>query len=392
VVWGDLLNELNPIESCYRRLQAKGRSILKLFTGNPNEHGIVFPTDILQDAYQHFFKAPLYHPHPKGQAAARQAIADYYLSQRLPFDPENILLTSGTSESFLQIFAMLAEPGDNVLVPNPSYPLFEPIAGLLHLEIKHYQLDETRNWQLDFASLDATVDAKTRALVLVSPNNPTGSVHDDAELEKLIAWAKQRELAIVCDEVFAEFFFAGGALPRPASHRPDLLFTLNGISKMFALPAMKLSWIAVSGQSKRVRLAVEALETSNDTFLTCNSAIQAALPELFARGMPFLEGYRAEVERRLGICEELLGDCPGLRWVKPRGGFYLTVEVLEPRGLSEEAWVIRLMEQAGVFVHPGYFFDYEQGVHFVISFLTEEATLREALGRLRAFLSAQPNP
>lgn len=379
---------INRIEKAYRNLTANGAKIVRLFSGNPNECGFHFPPQILTRAYADYFSRPDYHPHPKGLKSAREAVAGYYEGQRCSVDPENIILTSGTSESCFYLFALLANPGDEILVPVPSYPLFDHIAQLTHANLVRYGLDERNGWAIDVEDLKRKTGAKTRAIVIISPHNPTGMVISAGQLCEIADWANQQGIALVCDEVFSEFYFGEGKFPRVISvSRPDLCFTLNGISKMFALPALKLSWIVVSGAAKRVADAVDRLETTADTFLSAHYPIQKILPALFSEGNKFLSGYRDAVRRRRDLALEVLGECPEIRIVPPASGFYLTAEITEPLRMAEEEFVIRLMEEEGVFVHPGYFYDYEKGIHFIISFLSSEEILRPSLQKICRFIS-----
>ena len=371
-----MTSAINKIEETYRELVAQGRPIVKLFSGNPNNEGFVFPSKILEDAYSRYFSVQEYHPHPKGLLKARRAISHYYEGQGAGVDPENIILTAGTSESFFYLFSLLAKPGDNILAPNPAYPLFDSIAGLAGIELRHYRLDEDRRWGIDLDDLRQKTDERTRAIVLISPNNPTGAVVTAEEIQEITNWADARNIPLICDEVFSEFYYGEGRFPRPmAVSKPKLCFTLNGISKMFALPALKLGWIAVTGKKPLVDPVVDRLETTADTFLSCHIPIQEALPEIFEKGQSFLEGYKREVQRRKDIAIQLLRSVPGTRFIEPVGGFYLMVEVTKETGMSEEEFVIRLMREKGVFVHPGYFFDYEKGIHLVISYLTKNLCL-----------------
>ncbi len=383
------MEHLNRIEETYRRLISEGKEILRLFSGNPVENGFYFPEKILKEAYQKFFDAPSYQPHPKGLLEARQAISDYYRRQDAEVDPENLILTSGTSESFLYLFSLLGKPGDHFLIPCPSYPLFHHIAEMARVSLRHYPLLEKSNWKVDVEALEQATDKTTRGIVLISPNNPTGSVASVEEIQRIVSWANEKKIPLICDEVFSEFYFGAGKFPkfpRPmAVAKPDLCFTLNGISKMFALPALKLGWIAITGQKDLVESAVDRLETMADTFLSCHTPIQQALPVLFEERQSFIASYRTEVARRRKIAISLLKEIPQVGFVEPMGGFYLMM-ALDSR-LSEEDLVIRLMEEEGIFVHPGYFYDYEKGTHLVISFLTEESSLREGLEKLSRFLS-----
>lgn len=385
------MEPINRIEETYQRLTSQGREVLRLFSGNPTEQGIRFPGEILKEVYGRHFDSGTYSPHPKGLPEARQSVARYYEREGVRIDPGDVILTAGTSESFLYLFSLLTRPGDNLLTPNPSYPLFDPIARMVGVDLKPYHLREEKNWALDFDDLERQPDSKTKAVILVSPHNPTGWVASAGEVQELVVWTNRKEIPLICDEVFSEFYFGKGSYPRPiACAKPRLCFTLNGISKMFALPALKLGWIAVTGEKNLVEPAVDRLETIADTFLSCHTPIQEALPLIFSRGQSFLEGYKQEVRRRKEIAIQLLRCVPGTRFVEPVGGFYLMAKVAESARhllqLSEEEFVIRLMEEKGVFVHPGYFYDYEKGIHFVISFLTEEAKLRQGLRAIGQFL------
>lgn len=378
---------LNKIEKTYRQLRDEGRPPLKLFSGNPNDEGFQFPPKILQTVYQNYLESQDYHPHSKGLLEARQAIQNYYASHNVMVDSENILLTSGTSESFFYLFSLLCQPGDHVLTPNPSYPLFEHIAKLARIELKNYRLDEDKNWSVDIEDLQRQTDDRTKAIVLISPHNPTGSVLSVEEISKIIFWANKKDIPLICDEVFSEFYFGTGSFPRPmAVAPPKLCFTLNGISKMFALPGLKLGWMVVSGENQKVLHVVDQLETTADTFLSCHIPIQQALPMIFQEGETFLKNYVREVDERRRGAMDLLRHSPYLHFVEPQGGFYLMGQILKKTDLSEEDFVIQLMKQKDVFIHPGYFFDYEKGIHFVISFLTERERLKKGIEALIDFL------
>lgn len=382
------MQELNIIEQTCRELAAQGRTVLKLFSGNPNDEGFLFPGGILEEAYTRYFRDQDYRPHSKGLIEARRAIAAYYTGRGAEVDPENLILTAGTSESFFYLFKLLARSGDNVLAPNPAYPLFDHIAGLAGIELRHYALREEGQWSMDWEDLRRKTDDRTRAIVLISPNNPTGHVASQDEILALVDWANQKKIPLICDEVFSEFFYGEGKFPRPmAVARPDLCFTLNGISKMFALPALKLGWIAVTGKKPLVDPAIDRLETTADTFLSCHIPIQKALPVLLEKGRAFVSDYVAEVGHRRRLAMDLLKGSPKIHFVEPMGGFYLTAAI--ETDLSEEDFVVELMRKEGVFVHPGYFFDYERGVHAIISYLARPENLRTGIGGITRFLEGR---
>lgn len=384
-----MTSSLNPVEQTYRQLVKEGRSPIKLYSGNPADAGIFFPKEILERCYRDYFSRLNYAPHPKGLLTAREAIARYYDEEGVSVNPDNILITSGSSESFLHLFSLLTEPGDNILTPNPSYPLFDDIARMQHIDLRPYDLQEDQQWSVDLEHLKRQTDARTKAIAIVSPHNPTGSVVSAEQIGEIVSWANQKGIALICDQVFAAFYFGEALFPRPMTvAQPDLCFTLNGISKMFALPGLKLSWIAVSGRKDKVAEATERLETLNDTFLTCHIPIQEALPALFDAGLPFLKEYQHIARRNRDTAIQVLSSSPHLSLNSPQGGFYLMAKVDHPKFRDEESFVIRLMKEKGVFVHPGYFYDYEVGVHFVMSYLSEEQSLRAGLDRLKSFLAA----
>lgn len=393
-----MVSPINKIETAYRELTGQGHEILRLFSGNPNDEGFVFPPEILEDAYRRYFRNQGYHPYPKGLRTAREAVSHYYEAHGAAVDPDHVLLTAGTSESFFYLFSLLTKPGDNILAPNPSYPLFDPIAQMAGIALRPYALREDQNWMIDFEEIRELTNVKTRAIVLISPNNPTGAVAHADEVGDVVHWANLRNIPVICDEVFSEFVFetretgetgGPGKFPRPMTARPKLCFTLNGISKMFALPALKLGWIAVTGDKALVEPAVDRLETTADTFLSCHTPIQEALPEIFEKGKDFVASYVAEVGRRRRLAMDLLGASPHLKVIEPIGGFYLMAEVTKETRLTEEDFVIELMRKTGVFIHPGYFFDYEKGIHVVLSFLVHPNRLERGIRALVRFVGGR---
>jgi len=379
--------DINPIEHCSRELTAQGRSVAKLYAGNPNENGIQFPSEILSAIYLNYFQAQQYAPDPQGWLRARAAIAEYYNRERDLVRADDIVLTSGTSESFWYLCALLTQPGDNILLPTPGYPLFGEVARLAHIEPKNYRLDSARGWRLDPDSVERAINDRTRAILLISPHNPTGMVATTEEIHALAALAVRHNIALICDEVFCEFYFGTGNFPRLMELAPDArCFTLNGISKMFALPALKLGWIAATGPETARLAAVDRLAHIADTFLSCHEPIQRGLPQLFTGGAPFVSWYRTEMFKRRALALTALALSPRIHVVPPDGGFYLMARIDSPRWPDEEALVIALLQEHGVFVHPGYFFDFDDGVHLVISFLTEPTRLARGLEAILAMV------
>lgn len=376
---------LNPIEQCYREQIAQGRAVLRLHSGNPGDYGIHFPTDVLADCYAPWLRTLTYQPDPQGLPSAREAIAGYYATHGNTIHPAHLVCTSGTSESFRYLCDLLAAPGDNMLFPVPGYPLFTHIAELNHVAARHYQLDESLAWRINLDSLERAIDARTRAIVVISPHNPTGMVASADEWRALAALAARHNLALIADEVFREFWFGDGAYPdafQAATAGAPRVFVMNGISKMFALPALKLGWIVAAGADTQLPALVDRLALIADTFLSCHAPIQQALPALFREGADFVQQYRALVAERRNAALAVCAAAPHLHCTPPAGGFYCTVRVQSDRWHDEEALVCTLLRAHGLFVHPGYFYDCADGPHLVMAYLAETAVLQQALHRM----------
>lgn len=361
----------NRIELARQRALV-GTGYIDLTSSNPTNQGLIFPPDVLHAAAEHYWRTRRYEPDARGAPLAREAIVRYYAGRTppLPLSPNDIFITASTSEAYSLLFALLTEPGDNVLAPVVSYPLFEYLAAIHHVELRPYAMDELRSWRIDPASLYAQADERTRAVLLISPHNPTGMVVQ-AALPALASLG----LPLICDEVFAEFPYRVPSIPPlGALHRELPIFHLNGISKLFALPDLKLGWIALSGPASEVY--GDRLELLNDTYLGANGLTQSMLPALFAEGAAFVAEMRARVRSNLDLALAQLARSGRVRAQPPDGGYYLFPEVLGQD--DEEELVVQLLGQ-GVLVHPGYFYGYERGVHLMISCLTEAARLSEGL-------------
>ena len=357
----------NPLYVLHDRLKTEGSEVVDLVRGNVNEHGIVYPADILENILKGASEAArVYRPDSLGQRPAREAIVRYYDGLNIPAD--HLLITPGTSVSYWYCFKLLAEHGDEILCPQPSYPLFDYIARLAGLNLTHYRLEESRNWAIDLDHLESQITAGTRAIILISPHNPTGMVADEEQLRGLADIANRHALPIISDEVFSEFLFGLKSFPRVAATEAPLVFTLNGFSKMFALPGMKIGWMAVSGEESLVRKSVAALDLISDTFLPVNEIAQSAVPEIFTQGRAFLDEYRNWILKcRTAAVEGL----EGLSFSPPRGGFYITLRV----DRDEEQLASTLLERDRILVHPGYFYDILPD-HLVMTFIDEPHAVR----------------
>ena len=377
-IFNDLDLSPNPLELARQRAHAAS-GYIDLTSSNPTAQGLLFPPAILREAAESYWASRRYAPDARGQPAARSAIGHYY-AQRTPplaLSIDQIFITASTSEAYSLLFALLADPGDNLLAPNVTYPLFDYLAAIRGVELRSYQLDEKRGWAIDGPSLLAAADERTRGVLIVSPHNPTGAV-----VQAPVAALETLALPIICDEVFAPFSYSVPSVPSLASLHPSLpIFTLNGISKLFALPDLKLGWIALSPSAHSAFAA--RLELINDTFLGASGLAQHMLPSLFAHGTPFVDLMVAQVRANLDLALARLAACPALVARPPDGGYYLFPAV---RGWGdEEALALHLIER-GVLAHPGFYYGEPPGTHLMISALTAPAALAEGLERLVAAL------
>jgi aspartate/methionine/tyrosine aminotransferase len=367
----------NALYSLYDDLRRQGRTIIDLVRGNVSEHGIVFPPDVLDEILAGAAeKARVYKPESLGQYSAREAIALHY-KPHFALPASHVVITPGTSVSYWYAFKLLAEAGDEILCPEPSYPLFDYIAKLCDVRLTFYRLAESYKWEIDFDHLEHQITARTRAVVLISPHNPTGMVATNDQLKALAGIASRRNIPIISDEVFSEFLYGTGSLPRPAATDAPLVITLNGFSKMFALPGMKIGWMAVTGRDDLVAKVMPALEMISDTFLPVNEIAQFAVPQIFDRGGEFLQTYVRWCTTCRDAAVRSLGDC---FFNPPQGGFYVTLPIND----DEEAVASRLLSDSGILVHPGYFYDMEPD-HLVMTFIHDPAVIPGCFDRMVEF-------
>jgi alanine-synthesizing transaminase len=371
-----LHGETNALYSFRDALVNQGIAVRDLVSGNINEQGFVFPQDCLEEILiRGSRQCGIYRPDSFGRKPAREAVSEYYRNRGVVIDSDSILLTPGTSLSYWYCFKLLADEGDEILCPQPSYPLFDYIALLSNVKLIPYRLEETKDWAMDIDRLEAGISTRTRAIVLISPHNPTGHVASPDEISRLAEVALRHDLAIISDEVFSEFLLRNTALPRPAGSKAPLVCTLNGFSKMFALPGMKFGWMALSGETDRVRQAMRSLELISDTFLPVNEIVQAAAPEIFRQG----EIIRMDFIRRIRECWNItarhLESIDSCSYAEPGGGFYVTLRL---NGLDEEKAAEKILKETHVLIHPGYFYDMDPN-HLVLCFVQKPEALRDSL-------------
>jgi alanine-synthesizing transaminase len=363
----------NPLARLLEQKRAGGAAVLDLTESNPTRAGISYPAAILE-AIRHP-QALRYEPSPRGLLSAREAVVKYYAERGLPFSPGRILLTASTSEAYAYLFKLLADPGDQVLTPRPSYPLFDYLAALESVNVRQYPLRYDGAWHMDFVELERAISPRTRAIVVVNPNNPTGSFLKPDEWDRLQVLAGDRGIAILSDEVFSDYGFEPASRVRGEDRA--LTFTMSGLSKIAGLPQMKLGWIALSGPEADA--AMERLELIADTYLSVATPVQLALPELLVLSAEIRAQIQARTRANLDALRSIVAGSP-VNVLNVEGGWSAILQV--PRIRSEQEWALMLLGERDVLVQPGYFFDFESEAFLVVSLLTPRDVFEEGIRRL----------
>jgi alanine-synthesizing transaminase len=370
----------NPVTRLLHEKRAARAEILDLTESNPTRAQLSYPEQEILAALADR-RSLLYEPGPAGLRHAREAIAEYHGG----IDPEHIILTASTSEAYSLLFKLLADPGDEVLAPRPSYPLFEFLANLDSVRVVQYPLVYHEGWAIDFEALGERATERTRAVVVVNPNNPTGSFLKKDELDQLITFCADRDAAILSDEVFADYTLGTDTrrVRSLSGVRDVLTFSLSGLSKVVGLPQMKLGWIAVSGPDNLRTAAIERLELIADTYLSVNTPVQWAAPKLLCLRDRIQNQISNRVRDSLAFLRERCAgkDSP---WsvLDVEGGWYATLQA--PKIRTEEEWVLHLLRDHNVLVQPGFFFDFDIEAFLVVSLLAPPDIFREGINRLCA--------
>jgi len=373
----------NRITQTIEALKRSGASLVDLTGTNPTAAGFDYDAALVRRAISPSAIME-YHPSPRGLISARQAVVDYYRRHGKSIDPETVFLTSSTSESYACLFKLLCDPGDTVLTPQPSYPLFDFLAGLeaIHLEGYRLRYHHEAGWRIDLEQIQSLTTSRTRAIILVNPNNPTGSYVRPHEADQLTRWCRDHDLALIVDEVFLDYALAQNppASLSFAGNCGALTFTLSGISKILGLPQLKLGWIAVSGPQSLCAAACNNLETISDTYLSASTPVQVALADLMAQQ----DYFQHQVITRIQANEKYLNAaCDRLttgRMLCREGGW--TAVIAMQNGISDEDMVCRLLNSDHVLVHPGYFYDFEEGDCLVVSLLTRPDRFKTGIDRI----------
>jgi alanine-synthesizing transaminase len=369
------------------RARASGAELLDLTASNPTVCGFHFRQDRILEALQNP-EALIYHPEPRGLLGARQAVCCYYSEATIKntvqqISPEQVFLTTGTSEAYSLLFRLLCNPGDQVLVPRPSYPLFDFLADIQDVRLVGYSLQYDHGWHIDFAALGASITSNTRAVIVVHPNNPTGSFASTDEMSRLVSICAEHRLTLIADEVFLDYALPDVAAKTFAFNTDCLTFVLSGLSKISCLPQMKVGWIAVNGPGELRTQAEGRLEVIADTYLSMNAPLQLALPALLAERRHIQPQLCARIKQNLAALDQAIAKQNLVARLNLQGGWYAVLRV--PAIRPDEELAVDLIHRSGVVVHPGHFYDFPREGYLIGSLITPEDHFSEGIARLLRF-------
>lgn len=366
-------------------IRSAGAALLDLTCSNPPACGLGPSTHELAAA----LSAPAvaeYHPGPRGLPAARQAVADYYAGRGLPTRPEQIFLSASTSQSYAEVIKLFADPGDEILIPQPSYPLFDMLVGLegcIPVRVP-YTLSSDGQWRIDRSALERALSPRTRAVILVSPNNPTGAYAAREDLEAMQEMCAERGCPILLDEVFADYPASGVCAPL-LNDGGGLVIRLSGLSKVIGAPQLKLGWIRLGGEPTRVREAASRLEFIADTYLSASTPAQLAAQALLPQRAAIQNQIRERLETNQSTLRQAFDRRSAPRLLPREGGWTAVLQL--PQGEDEEELAFRLLTENHTLVHPGYFYDFPQGEHLILSLIPGPGDFAEGVRRVAARLA-----
>jgi aspartate/methionine/tyrosine aminotransferase len=369
----------NRLSEALAKHRAAGKPLIDLTVSNPTECGFHYNGEAILNALRNP-AALRYEPNPKGLESARQAVAEYYAEKSANVALEELFLTTSTSEAYSFVFRLLCDPGDEVLIPSPSYPLFDFLADIQDVKLARYPLLYDHGWQIDFHALRQAITSRSRAIIVVHPNNPTGHYAKPGEMEQLNAICAERELAIIADEVFFDFPLDGVRHESFATNSTALTFTLSGLSKICGLPQMKVAWVAVSGPPSAEKEVCQRLEVIADTYLSMNAPVQLAIPAFLKARRAFQQQLLARVEKNLAELDRKLAGQALCNRLKVEGGWYAILRV--PATRSDEDLALGLLNDKGVHVHLGHFYDLPPHGYLVVSLIVPEWEFAEGIRRL----------
>jgi aspartate/methionine/tyrosine aminotransferase len=385
--WNLAPNRYTEALEAHRRA---GRHVLDLTASNPTTIGLRYHENELLNALAHR-EAFIYEPQAKGLLVAREAVSAYYLAHGSHVPPGSLILTTSTSEAYSFLFRLLCDPGDTVLVPTPSYPLFDFLADLQDVKLEPYELVYDHGWQIDFQSARTAMQrarsagSPCRAVLVVHPNNPTGSFVKPPEAEELNRICAANEMAIVADEVFLDYAIAKAPPLTFSSNNRVLTFTLSGLSKISGLPQMKIAWIAANGPQPLLADAMSRLEVISDTYLSLNAPVQWAVPAMLEERNSVQRQLLQRMVTNFALLDSQLASQKLCRRLEVDGGWYVTLRV--PVAGSDEDLAVALLRDTGVLVQPGHFYDFASDGYLVISLITPLDEFAEGIQRLLGFVA-----
>jgi alanine-synthesizing transaminase len=373
----------NRLSEALERHRASGKPLLDLTASNPTECGLDYDAEAILQALANR-RGLRYEPDPKGLLCTRQAVAEYYAARDDQVAAEDLLLTTSTSEAYSFVFRLLCNPGDELLIPSPSYPLFEFLAEIEDVRLARYPLVYDHGWQADFASLERAITEHTRGILVVHPNNPTGHFAKPEEMAELNRICATRGLALIADEVFLDFALDGNRRASFAANAEALTFTLSGLSKISGLPQMKIAWLVTNGPEREKAEALARLEVIADTFLSLSTPLQLAAPGMLNLRHSLQTQLMGRVGSNLGELDRLLALQANCNRLEVEGGWYAVLRI--PATRPDEEFALHLMEAQGVYVHPGHFYDFAGDGYMVVSLITPEAEFAEGIRRFLSML------
>jgi alanine-synthesizing transaminase len=373
----------NRLSEALARHRASGKPLLDLTASNPTECGFEYDSAAILQALANP-AAMRYEPKPQGLLAARQAVAAYYADRGARIMVEDIVMTTSTSEAYSLVMRLLCNPGDELLIPSPSYPLFDFLADIQDVKLVRYPLVYDHGWQIDFASLERAITARTRGAIVVHPNNPTGHFTTERDFERLEEICESHGMAIIADEVFLDFALDGNARKTSAGGTTALTFTMSGLSKISGLPQMKVAWLVTSGPEAAKRAALERLEVIADTYLSMSAPMQLAAPDMLDLRHGFQRQLMARVRRNLTELDQQLAGQKACSRLEVQGGWYAVLRV--PATRTDEELALELLQVHDVYVHPGHFYDFPGDGHIVVSLIAPEAEFAQGMKRALAVI------
>jgi len=377
--------EDNRITRLLREKRRNGTSLTDLTESNPTQCGLELPKARLRDLLH--ADNCRYDPDPRGSLTAREAIAQLYARADVQVTPEQIFLTSGTSEAYSHLFRLLCNPGDSVFSPRPSYPLFEHLAQLADISLLPYDLHYDGEWHIEPDEIAEQVRPRLKGMILIHPHNPTGMLIRKASWERMKRVLEKRGSSLIADEVFSAYRFTAGNgdVGSFAANDSILTFTLNGLSKLAGLPQLKLGWIVVSGPASLRQEAMQRLEVITDAFLSVSTPVQNALPAILDAITELTNPIRNRITANLRSLHSAIPAGGPVTLLSPEGGWNAVLRL--PDVWSDEEWCLKLLERENTVVHPGHYFEFGRGSYVVLSLLPDVSEFAEGISRINRVVS-----